>query len=239
VEADDVDYMQPLDKENMSSEWSQYFLAPPFFQEATNEGGASSSGGGGMAQQNFGGKGQKGMDKGFGGMDMGFGGMPGMMMKGDPMSMAMMKGGGNTWYMSYVGGMQNLHGMQGHPGMAGAYAMPKRRGDGGGYGERTPTTAESDGGQEEADADDQELMMLHMGIDPSGRDQDLMNMHMGMDPSGWGQPAGAVGQPHWGGMPFYGAPGAFAPAPYGAGGYPGFFRGPMGHEDGESYWGPQ
>merc|ERR1719424_175077 len=46
---DDVDYMQPLDKESISSEWSTYFLAPPFFQESTNEGGASGSSG--MAPQ--------------------------------------------------------------------------------------------------------------------------------------------------------------------------------------------
>merc|ERR1719198_1017830 len=92
--------------------------------------------------------------------------------------------------------------------------MPKGRGAAEG-GSRTPTTAESDGGLEETEEleSNQELMGMHM-VDPMGWNQ----------PHAGGFPSGVAGQPVWGGMPFY--QGGFAPAPYGGGNYPGFFRGP-------------
>merc|ERR1719424_2397823 len=79
ADADDVDYMQPLDKENLSAEWSQYFLTPPFFQDDADGGGGGGGGGGGaMGMGPPGGKGQQG-------------GMQGGYAMGPPMNMG---GGG-------------------------------------------------------------------------------------------------------------------------------------------------
>lgn len=218
AEPDNVDYMQPLDKENLSAEWSQYFLAPPFFQESANEGGGASGSGGFSGPQGMGGMpSSKGMQ-----MPGGKGGCGGMHMP-------VMKGGmpapnpNSTWYAGYLAGMANLAtaGMPGMQGMQGR--MPKRQGADGGS--RTPTTAESDGGQEET-----EEMMAFPMVDPMG---------------GWGAaqmhgfPSGIPGQQVWGGMPFYGAPGGFVAAPYGGKGYwlPNGMGNPEQQEDG--YWGAQ
>jgi hypothetical protein len=215
ADPDDVDYMQPLDKENISQEWSSYFLSPPFFQESANEGGGASGSSGmapppAMVPQAMHPGGGKGAPVAYPGMHMPAmkGGMP-------------VAGPGSTWYAGYLAGMAQLSMAPGGHGM-----MPKHRADGG---SRTPTTAESDGGLDDV-AEDLESNQELMG-----------GMHM-MDPmGGWGQPAGfPPGQPVWGGMPFYAA-GAFA-APYPVkGGFPGYFpsNGPPDAQDDAWWGGPQ
>jgi hypothetical protein len=201
AEADHVDYTQPLEKDNLTHDWSTYFLSPPFFQEGADEGGQPT----GMPTQGMG-MGSQGMG-GKGGMPYG----PGMM----PQSGCMM-GPGSTWYAGYLAGISQ-HGPQGGGFEMPESRMPESRIEGG---SRTPTTAESDGGLEEVDEleSTQELMgMMH---------PDAMSWNGGFHPGFVRVPVGGPQGPMgWGGMPFYGQGGGSFRPPYGVG-YP-YYNSPM------------
>jgi hypothetical protein len=226
-EPDVVDYTQPLDKDDIPSDWSQYFLSPPFFQESADDSGQGMPPSGSMSMG-------MSMPSGKGPQPY-----PGMPMGGSQKGATMGPGGpGSSWYAGYLAGMCN------HLGMGpGGVPLPKGRlGDG--AGSRTPTTAESDGGLEDVDELEPNQLLMDMGADgmawlPPGAD--FQHQQPGFStrliPLGGAAPGPMV----WGGMPYYGpsSPGPFSrgPPPY-VGGYPGYYNGAMGPQDmPEDPWG--